>query len=62
MFDVNTMNGSSVTPKIAGIESSANTTSEISMSASARNSGVATSLPVLASEEARAPRCGGSRG
>ena len=52
MFDVKTMNGSSVTPKIAGIESSAKTTSESSIIASARKSGVATRAAALADEEA----------
>jgi len=41
MFDVNTMNGSRVTAKIAGIESTANTRSVISTATSTVSSGVA---------------------
>ena len=39
------MNGSSVTAKIAGIESTANTMSVVSISTSTASSGVATRLP-----------------
>jgi hypothetical protein len=45
MFDVKTMKGSSVTEKMAGMESTANTTSLISTSISAMNSGVASQRP-----------------
>ena len=45
MFDVKTMNGSLVTAKIAGIESTAKTRSVHSISTSTRSSGVATRLP-----------------
>ena len=45
MLLVKTMKGSRVIPKMAGIESSAKTTSEISMSRSASSSGVATQRP-----------------
>ena len=44
-FDVKTMNGSCVTAKIAGIESTANTTSAKSTSSSVTNSGVAARAP-----------------
>ena len=41
MFEVKTRNGSRVTPKIAGIESTAKTTSVASITSSTRKSGVA---------------------
>ena len=44
-FEVKTMNGSCVTAKIAGIESTANTTSAKSTSSSVTNSGVAARVP-----------------
>ena len=43
-FEANTMNGSRLTARIAGTESTANTTSVASMSTSTANSGVATRL------------------
>ena len=43
-FDANTMNGSRLTARIAGTESTANTTSVASISTSTANSGVATRL------------------
>ena len=45
MFDVKMMNGSRVTAKMAGMESTANITSLLSTSNSASNRGVAISLP-----------------
>lgn len=45
MLDVYTTTGSSVTPKIAGIESTAKITSESSMTAKTQNSGVAFKMP-----------------
>ena len=45
MFDVNTMNGSSGTAKIAGIESTAKITSVTSTATKARSRGVATRRP-----------------
>ena len=45
MFDVYTMNTLLVTPKTAGIESTANTTSVASMTTSTISSGVAYSAP-----------------
>jgi len=45
MFDVNTMNGSRVTAKMAGIESTAKMTSVTSTRISAMSSGVATRRP-----------------
>jgi hypothetical protein len=44
-FEVKTRNGSSVTAKIAGIESTANTTSVLSMATRTASIGVATHLP-----------------
>ncbi len=41
MFEVKTMKGSWVTPKMAGIESTAKTTSVASITISTRKSGVA---------------------
>ena len=46
-FDVNTMNGSRVMPKMAGTLSTANTTSVLSTTSSTMNSEVTNSLPVL---------------
>ena len=51
MFDVKTISGSLVKPKIAGTESSAKTMSEISTTSSATNSGVATRRIRLDDEE-----------
>jgi hypothetical protein len=44
-FDVNTRNGSSVTAKMAGIESTANNTSVVSTATRTASSGVATVRP-----------------
>ena len=44
-FELNTMNCSWDTPKMAGIESTANTTSVVSTMISTANSGVASRLP-----------------
>ena len=46
-FEVKTMNGSRVTPKIAGIESTANTTSVTSTTTRTRSSGVASRRPSM---------------
>ena len=53
-FDVNTMSGSRVSAKMAGTESTANTTSLTSRNTSATSSGVACRRPVAPHEEARA--------
>ena len=45
MFDVNTMNGSRVTAKMAGMESIANTRSLPSIATSTSSRGVATHRP-----------------
>ena len=45
MFEVKTMNGSRVTAKMAGIESTAKTTSVASTTTSTRSSGVASRWP-----------------
>ena len=50
---VNTRNGSRVTARIAGIESTANTTSVSSTMTSATNNGVANELAVQAHEKLR---------
>jgi hypothetical protein len=44
-FEVNTRKGSSVTAKMAGIESTANTTSVVSTTRSTASRGVASSRP-----------------
>ena len=45
MLEVKTRNGSRVTPKIAGMESTAKTTSVVSTTSSTTSSGVALSRP-----------------
>ena len=50
-FDVKTRNGSSVTPKIAGIESTAKMMSVVSTTTSTARSGVAIRTPSFDDEE-----------
>ena len=60
-FDANTMNGSRLTARIAGTESTANTTSVVSTSTSTTNSGVASQRAGTAGEELLPVVLGGRR-
>ena len=60
-FEANTMNGSRLTARIAGIESTANTTSVVSIRISTANSGVASARPVSPGEQLLAVVLGGRR-
>ena len=54
MFEVKTMNGSSVMPKMAGTLSTANSTSVLSTTSNTRNNGVMQSRPSSRDEEGMA--------
>eukprot|EP00955_Chlamydomonas_euryale_P031680 332421-Chlamydomonas_euryale.AAC.1 len=55
MLEVYTMKGSSVTPKTAGMESTANSTSDSSTMTSASSSGVARCVPSAMREKKLSP-------
>ena len=60
-LELNTMNCSRLTARIAGTESTANTTSVVSIRTSTANSGVASRLPFSPGEQLLAVVLGGRR-